>query len=166
MQFFAYFLFAFIFGSFLEYWVHRLMHQSTTFGSKITAHYGHHRSNSTKGFIKDWLDFALIALLVLPAFIISLPIGLVSLLGTLTFAAFASYAHQVQHYNPDKCFWMKAPIHYLHHQHNQWDSNFGLAVDWWDHIFGTYKSVEQLSKIKATLAKSNTDVAKRKLQLK
>ena len=117
MQFIAYFLFAFIFGSFLEYWVHRLMHQSTTFGTKITAHYGHHRSNTTKGFFKDWLDFALIALLILPAFLISIPVGLVSILGTMTFAAFASYAHQIQHYHPEKCFWMKAPIHFLHHEH-------------------------------------------------
>ena len=136
------FILAFIFGSFLEYWVHRLMHQSHTFGKTITAHYGHHRSNTTKGFFLDFLDFSLVSLLVLPAFLFSFSIGIISLGGTIAFAAFASYAHQIQHYNPSKCFWMKMPVHYVHHQNNQWDSNFGLAVDWWDRIFGTYKPVE------------------------
>ncbi|MCC0176027.1 sterol desaturase family protein [Waterburya agarophytonicola K14] len=141
MQSLAYFIFAFIFGSFLEYWVHRLMHVSPWFGSKITAHYGHHRSNTTKGFWGDFLDFSLVALLVLPAFFISISIGIIVFSGTLSFAAFASYAHQIQHYTPGKCFWMNMPIHYVHHQHNQWDSNFGLAIDWWDRLFGTYQPV-------------------------
>lgn len=26
-----------------------------------------------------------------------------------------------------------------------WHHNFGLAVDWWDRVFGTYKSVEWLT---------------------
>jgi sterol desaturase/sphingolipid hydroxylase (fatty acid hydroxylase superfamily) len=142
MQLIACFIFAFIFASFLEYWIHRLMHLSSMFGSKITNHYGHHRSNTTKGFFGDFLDFGLGVFLVIPAFLISLPVGIVVVLGTITFAAFAAYAHQIQHYNPTKCFWMKMPIHYVHHQNNQWDCNFGLAVDWWDRIFGTYKLVE------------------------
>jgi sterol desaturase/sphingolipid hydroxylase (fatty acid hydroxylase superfamily) len=118
------------------------MHLSPIFGTKITGHYGHHRSNTTKGFFGDFLDFSLGAFLVLPAFLISVPVGIVVVLGTITFAACASYAHQIQHYNPTKCFWMKMPVHYVHHQNNQWDCNFGLAVDWWDRIFGTYKPVE------------------------
>ncbi|MEM7557107.1 MAG: sterol desaturase family protein [Cyanobacteria bacterium P01_A01_bin.84] len=147
MQLIVCFISAFIFGSFIEYWVHRLMHLSPKFGSKITAHYDHHRSNTTKGFLNDFLDFSLGALLVLPAFIISVPVGIITVLGTITFAAFASYAHQIQHYNPTKCFWMKMPVHYVHHQNNQWDCNFGLAVDWWDRVFGTYKPVALNSSI-------------------
>jgi sterol desaturase/sphingolipid hydroxylase (fatty acid hydroxylase superfamily) len=146
MQLFVGFIFAFIFGSFLEYWVHRLLHISPTFGNKITKHYGHHRSNTSKGFFKDFLDFSLVSLLVLPAFLISLSCGIIMVSGTVAFAAFASYAHQIQHHNPHKCFWMKMPIHYIHHKNNQWDSNFGLAIDWWDIVFGTYKPVEWLSK--------------------
>ena len=142
MQLVACFIFAFIFGSFLEYWIHRLMHLSPKFGNKITGHYGHHRSNTSKGFFGDFLDFSLVALLVLPVFSISGSVGIVAMLGTVTFAAFASSAHQIQHHNPTKCFWMKVPIHYVHHQNNQWDSNFGLTVDWWDRIFKTYKPVD------------------------
>lgn len=145
MQLFFCFILAFIYGSFLEYWVHRLMHIVPQFGNKITAHYGHHRSNTTKGFLGDFLDFSLVALLSLPACFISVSIGITSVLGTLAFAAFASYAHQIQHYDPSKCFWMKMPVHYVHHQNNQWDSNFGLAVDWWDRLFKTYKPVEYLT---------------------
>ena len=139
------FIFAFIFGSFLEYWVHRFMHIFPKFGNGITTHYNHHRSNSTKGFWGDFLDYSLVSLLVLPAFLISVSIGITMVLGTIAFAAFASYAHQIQHYQPEKCFWMKFPVHYIHHQNNQWDSNFGLAVDWWDHIFGTYKPVKSFA---------------------
>ncbi len=141
MQSIVCFILAFIFGSFLEYWVHRLMHLSPQFGNSITAHYGHHRSNTTNGFWGDFRDFSLVALLVLPAFFISLSVGIVAFLGTLAFAAFASYAHQIQHYHPEKCYWMIMPIHYVHHQHNQWDCNFGLAIDWWDRLFGTYQPV-------------------------
>ena len=141
MQSFTLFVFAFIFGSFLEYWVHRFMHIYPKFGNGITAHHNHHRSNTTKGFLGDFLDFSLVSLLVLPALLISVPFGSIMVLGIITFAAFASYAHQIQHDNPHKCFWMKMPIHYVHHKNNQWDSNFGLAIDWWDRVFGTYKSV-------------------------
>ena len=154
MRSFALFIFAFIFGSFLEYWVHRCMHIYPKFGNGITAHYGHHRSNTTKGFLGDFLDFSLVSLLVLPAFLISLSFGSIMVLGTVTFAAFASYAHQVQHYNPHQCFWMKMPIHYVHHRNNQWASNFGLAIDWWDRVFGTYKSVNWLDEKPAKSTKS------------
>jgi sterol desaturase/sphingolipid hydroxylase (fatty acid hydroxylase superfamily) len=147
MQLVAYFLFGFILGSFLEYWIHRLMHMYPIFGNKITAHYGHHRSNTTKGFVGDFLDFGLVALLTLPAFLVSLSVGITIFLGTLAFSAFAAYAHQIQHYTPSKCFWMKMPVHYVHHQNNQWDANFGLGVDWWDHVFGTYKPVDLATQI-------------------
>ncbi len=154
MQSVAYFIFAFIFGSFLEYWVHRFMHIYPKFGNGITAHYGHHRSNTSKGFWGDWLDFSLVSLLVLPAFIISLYFGTIMVLGTVAFAAFASYAHQIQHNHPHRCFWMEMPIHYVHHKNNQWDSNFGLAIDWWDRVFGTYKPVNWLNEEQSNVAKS------------
>lgn len=36
------------------------------------------------------------------------------------------------------------PVHYVHHKYNQWEYNFGLAVDWWDKVFGTYQAVDWL----------------------
>ena len=145
MQSLLLFIFAFIFGSFLEYWVHRSMHLYPKFGN-LTRHHNHHRDHKTKGFIGDFLNFSLVSLLVLPAFLVSLSFGIIMISGSVAFAAFASYAHQVQHFRPDQCFWMKMPVHYIHHQNNQWDSNFGVGIDWWDMVFGTYKPVESLSK--------------------
>jgi len=27
----------------------------------------------------------------------------------------------------------------VHHRDQMWHHNFGLAVDWWDRVFGTYR---------------------------
>jgi sterol desaturase/sphingolipid hydroxylase (fatty acid hydroxylase superfamily) len=48
----------------------------------------------------------------------------------------------VQHDNPELIFWLPRPVHYLHHSHKMWHHNFGITVDFWDRIFGTYKPVE------------------------
>jgi len=72
-------------------------------------------------------------------------IGLAWLAGSLTYAIFSAYAHQLQHENPTKCFWMSMPVHYVHHKYNMWHHNFGLALDWWDRVFGTYKPVKWLT---------------------
>jgi sterol desaturase/sphingolipid hydroxylase (fatty acid hydroxylase superfamily) len=37
---------------------------------------------------------------------------------------------------------MPMPVHYVHHKYGQWHHNFGLAVDWWDRVFGTYKAMD------------------------
>ena len=29
------------------------------------------------------------------------------------------------------------PVHFLHHKHHMWKTNFGITVDWWDYVFGT-----------------------------
>jgi sterol desaturase/sphingolipid hydroxylase (fatty acid hydroxylase superfamily) len=31
-------------------------------------------------------------------------------------------------------------VHYVHHRDQMWHHNFGLAVDWWDHVFRTYRT--------------------------
>jgi sterol desaturase/sphingolipid hydroxylase (fatty acid hydroxylase superfamily) len=36
-------------------------------------------------------------------------------------------------------FWMRLPVHHLHHHYEMQKHNFGLSVDWWDRVFGTYK---------------------------
>ncbi|MCC5898142.1 sterol desaturase family protein [Sodalinema gerasimenkoae] len=134
---------AFIFSSFVEYWVHRLMHHAARFGER---HRDHHRRNEGQGVIWEFRDYvkgAAIAM-VLP-FAISLEVGLGWLMGALAYALFSAYAHQLQHENPSKCFWMQMPVHYVHHKYQMWHHNFGLAVDWWDYVFGTYKKVDWLS---------------------
>ena len=75
-------------------------------------------------------------------FLVSLTSGLGWMLGALAYAALASYSHQIQHANADLVFWMKRPVHRLHHNLDMRDRNFGVLVDWWDRLFGTYQPVE------------------------
>lgn len=63
-------------------------------------------------------------------------------LGALAYAALAAYAHQVQHERPDLVFWMVQPNHAVHHYHSEWHHNFGITVDWWDRVFGTFRRHE------------------------
>ncbi|MBO9997598.1 MAG: sterol desaturase family protein [Cyanobacteria bacterium SID2] len=131
---------AFLFSSFVEYWVHRFMHKWAKFGER---HRDHHRRNEGQGVLREFFDYvkgAFIAM-ILP-FLISVEVGTGWFVGALIYAAFSAYAHQLQHENARKCFWMSMPVHYAHHKHQMWDHNFGLGVDWWDYIFGTYKKVE------------------------
>jgi sterol desaturase/sphingolipid hydroxylase (fatty acid hydroxylase superfamily) len=137
----ASFVLAFIFASFLEYWIHRLMHIWPRFGNRLTSHYNHHYKDASPGVVSDFKDYSMVALIFLPLLFISFPIAIGAILGGVVFAFFAAYTHKLQHEDPTKCFWMKVPVHYIHHQ-STWYYNFGLSLDWWDRVFGTYKPME------------------------
>lgn len=137
----ACFVLAFIVSSFLEYWIHRLMHVWPRFG-RLTSHYKHHYDESF-GLLEDFKSYSVVAVIFCPVFLISWSAGIGAILGGLFFAAFAAYTHQLQHLNPTQCIWMKVPVHYLHHKYS-WHYNFGLSVDWWDRVFGTYKPLAWL----------------------
>jgi sterol desaturase/sphingolipid hydroxylase (fatty acid hydroxylase superfamily) len=147
----ASFVLAFIFASFVEYWLHRLMHVWSWLGNRLTAHYKHHSEDASPGVLKDFQDYSIGVFVFCPVFFISWTAGIGAILGGLFFAVFAAYTHKLQHEDPTKCFWMKAPVHYLHHKYS-WYDNFGLSVDWWDRVFGTYNatkwSVENSPKLK------------------
>jgi sterol desaturase/sphingolipid hydroxylase (fatty acid hydroxylase superfamily) len=145
LQFGLCFATAFVLASLVEYWVHRLMHGSPQL--KISErHRNHHREGTGQGVLWEFFDYVKGTFLVMGLmFLVSPAAGLGWLSGALAFAAFSSYAHQLQHDNPTQCFWMKMPVHYVHHKYGMWHHNFGLAVDWWDHVFGTYKPVEWLT---------------------
>ncbi len=139
----AYFLVAFVLASLVEYWVHRLMHLPLQLGER---HRDHHRRGEGQGVLLEFLDYLKGAfVLMLPPYLISLSAGLSWTLGAIAYAAFSAYAHQLQHENPRKCFWMPMPVHYVHHKYGMWHENFGLGVDWWDRVFGTYKPVDWLT---------------------
>jgi sterol desaturase/sphingolipid hydroxylase (fatty acid hydroxylase superfamily) len=140
------FAIAVVLASLVEYWVHRLMHRPYRLGER---HRDHHRRNEAQGVLWEFLDYLKGTLVImLPMFLVSLPAGIGWTAGGVAYAAFSSYAHQLQHENPSRCFWMKMPVHYVHHKYNMWHHNFGLGVDWWDHVFGTYKLVEWQSQDK------------------
>jgi sterol desaturase/sphingolipid hydroxylase (fatty acid hydroxylase superfamily) len=133
---------AFILSSLVEYWIHRLMHQPYKLGEK---HRDHHRRNEGQGVIWEFRDYVLGSLVAIALpFIWSIEFGLYWATGAVIYAIFSAYAHQLQHENPRKCFWMKMPVHYVHHKYGMWNHNFGLGVDWWDHVFRTYKTVDWL----------------------
>lgn len=137
------FIAAFVLASLVEYWVHRLMHRPLKLGER---HRDHHRRNEGQGVLWEFLDYLKGTILILGLmFFVSPVAGIGWLLGGVVYAAFSAYAHQLQHENPTACFWMKMPVHYVHHKYNQWHHNFGLAVDWWDHVFGTYKATDWLT---------------------
>jgi sterol desaturase/sphingolipid hydroxylase (fatty acid hydroxylase superfamily) len=142
-ELFLWFSLAFIVASFIEYWMHRLMHYLPRI---CKVHTEHHRRNEGQGVLGEFLDYLKGGFVVLfIMFLHSWEVGLSWLFGAIAYAAFAAYAHQLQHENPTACFWMKMPVHYVHHEHKQWHHNFGLGLDWWDRLFGTYKPVDWLT---------------------
>jgi sterol desaturase/sphingolipid hydroxylase (fatty acid hydroxylase superfamily) len=131
---------SFVVGTFVEYFVHRAMHWGLLHGE---GHRWHHESNEARTYLKDFLDYGTGAVLLCwPGFLVSLPAGLGWMLGALAYTACASYAHQVQHANADLVFWMPRPVHRLHHNLDMREHNFGILVDWWDRLFGTYRPIE------------------------
>jgi sterol desaturase/sphingolipid hydroxylase (fatty acid hydroxylase superfamily) len=142
---------AFILASLVEYWVHRIMHwYPNSFGKR---HLDHHRRNEGQGVVWEFFDYIKgTVILIIPMFFVSLEAGLGWAIGALSFAIFSAYAHQLSHENPVKLFWMPMPVHYVHHKFGQWNHNFGMAVDWWDRVFGTYKPTEWLTEQEQCLA--------------
>lgn len=133
-------------GTFVEYLVHRFMHKGTLLGKK---HAEHHRDGWGQGWLGEFWDYFAGSVPVMAAgFCVgyflcdSLGGGLGFVAGGLAYACMAAYAHQVQHDRPELVFWLKRPVHYIHHKHKMWHHNFGITVDIWDRVFGTYKAVD------------------------
>jgi sterol desaturase/sphingolipid hydroxylase (fatty acid hydroxylase superfamily) len=129
----------FVFASLVEYVVHRLMHAGVINGQR---HAEHHRDGWGQGFWPEFGDYLLPASpLLAPPWFFGWAIGAGWTLGALVFSAFSAYAHQLQHDSPVACRWMRMPVHYVHHRDQMWHHNFGMALDWWDRVFGTYRAV-------------------------
>jgi len=143
----------FVFASLMEYWGHRLIH-SIRWGPGKT-HREHHARGTAQGVLLEFWDYFKYGwVLMWPPFLISLPAGIGWVLGANAFIFFSAFGHQVQHENPKQCFWMPRPVHYMHHAHNQWHHNFGMAIDIWDRVFGTYKPMEWENHLRIDQAQS------------
>jgi sterol desaturase/sphingolipid hydroxylase (fatty acid hydroxylase superfamily) len=133
------FFFALLFGTFVEYWGHRAMH--TWLWKKIHAR--HHQEGTGQGWFLEFKDYFIGTFFILPlGFLYSIEAGIGFAAGGLFYMFWASYSHQLQHEKPELCFWIAAPVHYLHHHHHMWHNNFGISTDLWDRVFRTYKKVE------------------------
>lgn len=136
---------ALLLGTFIEYVVHRLMH-ARVFLYKV--HAKHHQTAQGQGWLMEFKDYIVPSLPVLIIggilfwWLVSPVSGVAFAAGCAFYAAAAAYAHQVQHERPELCFWMPRPVHHLHHEGKMWHHNFGILVDFWDRVFGTYKPVE------------------------
>ena len=134
------FLSALVVASFFEYVVHRLMHRRWVLGQR---HLQHHANGWGQGVLGEFRDY----LFGLPVvgwlgFLHSVQAGIAFAAGAVLYAFFAAYSHQLNHERPELVFWLPRPVHYLHHAHKLWRHNFGIAVDVWDRVFGTYKPIE------------------------
>lgn len=144
VAFIAFLLAAFV-GTFVEYWGHRIMHIG---GVLKKRHARHHRLGSGQGVLGEFRDYVLPSLVISwLGFLVSVPAGVGFLIGTVGYAALAAWSHQLQHEHPQKVWWMTQPQHSVHHHHQEWHHNFGMTVDWWDRVFGTYKRHEPLPAI-------------------
>ena len=137
---------ALVAGTLIEYWVHRLMHSGRVLGRK---HAEHHRDGHGQGWAGEFRDYfvgvlPLLASVSATAWLAFGSPGVAAgwAVGGTLYAALAAYAHQLQHEKPELVFWLPRPVHHLHHKHRMWRHNFGILVDWWDRVFGTYKAVE------------------------
>jgi sterol desaturase/sphingolipid hydroxylase (fatty acid hydroxylase superfamily) len=139
------FVFAFVLGTFVEYVMHRWMHDRRVLAQR---HAEHHRVGLGQGVLGEFRDYTLPSVPTLLGVLAAVvwnaryrPLGVGFLAGDLAQLFFAAYAHQAQHERPELVFWMPMPVHHVHHRHKQWHHNFGISVDWWDRAFGTYKPV-------------------------
>ena len=140
----------FVLGTLLEYWVHRAMHWGWLFSKR---HREHHRDGWGQGFWPELRTYVLPSIPVLvPPYLIDVRTGVAWTTGCVGFAVFASYAHQLQHDSPAACRWMAMPVHYVHHRDQMWRHNFGMAVDWWDRVFRTYRT-ESCDELRDELAR-------------
>jgi sterol desaturase/sphingolipid hydroxylase (fatty acid hydroxylase superfamily) len=144
------FMGAFVFGIFVECAIHYLMHKRIMLGNIYILH---HSEGTGQAWWGEFLVYFLPAVpFLIGCFVFSwlvldlLWLGIGIAAGGSWYAAFAAYSHQVQHEQPELAFWMRRPVHTIHHVHNMWRHNFGISLDWWDHVFGTYKRVEWQNK--------------------
>lgn len=136
VQGFIAFFIAVTYATFAEYVMHRLMHAGLVLQHQ---HQVHHEEGTGNGWSEEFLNYYLPALSVIwVGFLYSNAAGIGFAIGGTFAAAWAAYAHQLQHEKPELVFWLPRPIHYLHHKYNMQRRNFGISVDIWDRVFGTY----------------------------
>src|SRR5262249_34365944 len=93
-----------------------------------------------QGWLWEFFDYIVGACYLLPlGFLYSVEAGVGWCAGGFAFSCFAAYAHQLQHEFSEMCFWLVPPVHQLHHREHMWKHNFGISLDIWDRVFGTYR---------------------------
>src|SRR5262245_34673047 len=111
--FVAGFALAFAIGTFVEWLIHYLMHLRVML---YKVHTLHHHDGTGQGWFGEFLVYFLPALpFMIGCWLIAwllldiLWFGIGMIAGGSFYAAFAAYAHQVQHERPELTFWMRRP---------------------------------------------------------
>ena len=136
------FVFGFLYGSFLEYMIHRFVFHKLGHKKKSIWSYhikGHHVLSRKNNFIdlteSQAESVGMIFLILIHIPLISISLG--AWLGVTVYALSFKILHGVQHRNPE--FTKKyMKWHWDHHMKSP-NKNFGVVVPWMDYLFGTRK---------------------------
>lgn len=139
-------------GTLAEYLIHRYIAHARRirwFNQLfIRIHAEHHRSNTPDTLWGDYKDFLLGALPIFwLGFLYHWKIGLVFAAFSLSFPFVVALVSNWSHYHPQRIFWMKEPIHAVHHRLDLPGAsqvNFGITTTLWDRLFGTFKTQKAL----------------------
>jgi sterol desaturase/sphingolipid hydroxylase (fatty acid hydroxylase superfamily) len=147
LQFLGGAIFALFVGTLGEYLTHRIMHTWRIWADHASHHRDGHGPGTGQGWLNEFKEYSYVligglAVLIPCAWLLGMPAACVGLaVGGVIWVALSAYCHQAQHDRPELMVWLKMPSHHIHHVYNQWHHNFGVTVDWWDRIFGTYKEM-------------------------
>lgn len=139
------FVLGFLYGSFLEYVIHRFIFHRLGRKKKSLWSYhlkGHHVLAKKNNFI-DLTESNIESIGMFFLIAIHTPIFFISFgawAGITIYALAFKYLHHYQHSNPE--FTKKyMKWHWNHHMKNP-NKNFGVVVPWMDYIFGTRKKYD------------------------
>ncbi|WCT79486.1 sterol desaturase family protein [Novosphingobium humi] len=127
-----------------QYWMHRLMHNSTPFWLTHAPHHHITQLNAMKGSVGNPIELFLISLSVLAFFDFS---PTAKFCAISVNAAIAIYAHANVAANPPffyAFFFTTIRNHSLHHSVPYEDTrcNYGNSLIFWDRVFGTFREGE------------------------
>ncbi len=138
---FVFLLVGVLVASFGEYLAHRLMHEGW-FQGKV--HAAHHMENASHGWVREfgiYIKPSSVPIIVIGGLLWYFLSGHACsgwILGSVGQVAWTALTHELCHTDPDLVFWVR-PVHYFHHEHNQWQCNFAFTNTVWDRLFGTWQ---------------------------
>jgi len=135
----AFFLFACVLGTLVEYVLHRFFLHSRFHHWVIRRHKLHHKTHVRYSIASEFLGFFPAAIPFLwIGFVHSTPAGIAFIAGEITFVLAVAIVHKWSHEAPHRIFWMNPAVHHVHHTDSvRW--NYGVMTTFWDRVFGTYR---------------------------
>lgn len=132
------FLLACAFADLLAYALHRACHEAGLFSRR---HWRHHAAAAQDHWLKDALLFygPPCIPLYLAGLLAGASFGCGWAAGGAAYTLLFAWAHHLQHARPGAAFWMRRPVHALHHEARGGRCNYGVLHPGWDLLLGTYR---------------------------